>query len=212
MSYYANKFPMALNMGLTMDYRSGASSQDLGWNLPCKVVSINETGLVVTVSIQVKSSSIVFQNVTVPIVQSRYIRMPIQVGDAGFLMSADASLCPIAGTTLGTANFKDSGNFQSNMAFYPISNVQTFPLSPNINAVLIQGPEGVVITDDTNGSTIALTATGITMASGSSSITINHDGDIEINGTLKINGKNYLDHEHGGVSTGSSFSSGVHDP
>jgi hypothetical protein len=203
---------MALNMGLTMDYRAETASQDRGWNLPCKVVSIDTTGLLVTVSIQVNSSSMIFQNVTVPIVESRYLRMPIQVGDAGFLMSADTSLCQISGTAPGLPNFKDIGNFQSNMAFYPISNLQTFPDSPNINAVLIQGPEGVVIKDDTNGSTITLTATGITMTSGSASITINHSGEIDINGTLKINGKNYLSHEHGGVSTGTSFSTGVHDP
>lgn len=212
MSFYANKFPMALNMGLTMDYRALASAQDLGWNLPCKVESIDPKGLLVTVSIQVRSNAATFINVTVPIIESRYIRMPIQIGDVGLLLCADTSLCPISGQSDGIAGFNDAGNYESNMAFFPISNVKTFPLSPNINAVFLQGPEGVVITDDTNGSTITLTASGINMVSGSASVQITHDGQVNINGTLKINGKEYMAHEHGGVATGSSFSTGVHNP
>lgn len=203
---------MAQNIALAMQARVGAAIQKAGWNLPCKVVAISDDGLNVTASIQVTNANLQFSNVTVPISQSRYIRMPIQIGDFGYLVSNDISLGSVTGKQNAVPVWGQSGNYEQNMAFVPITNVQTFPLSPNINAVLIQGPQGVVITDDTNGSTITLTATGIVMQSGSSSITINHDGDIDIVGTLKINGKAYLSHEHGGVTTGTNFSAGVHDP
>ena len=211
-NYIAKKFPMAQNIALAMDARVGAAMQKAGWNLPCKVVAVSSDGLSVTVSIQVTNANIQFSNVTVPISESRYIRIPVQIGDFGYLVSTDITLSSVTGKQNSVPVWGQSGNYEQNMAFVPVSNIKTFPLTPNVNAVLIQGPQGVIITDDTNGSTITLTASGINMVSGSASVQITHDGNVNITGTLNINGKPYMAHEHGGVSTGTAYSAGVHNP
>jgi len=188
------------------NYVSGAitnATQQSPQHLPCSVVSVK--GSFVTVKIEA-ISTITFPQITVPQAISRYARPPTQVGDFGFLTSADAALNAVTGIGGGTANYLQAQFNLTNLVFVPLSNTN-FP-AVDANAYNITGPNGAVIKDDKGSSVITLTPTGITLAHGNNSVVISDSG-ITITGTLTINGKAYLSHEHSGVATGSSNTGGV---
>lgn len=177
--------------------------------LPCSVVSINNA--IVTVKIEVQSS-ITFPLITVPQAISRYARPPTQVGDKGFLTSADVYLGGMSGLGGGVASYDRTESNLTTLVFVPLSSTDTskFPtIDPN--AYHITGPNGAVIQNDSNTSNITVTPSAITITQGSASITLS-GGNVQITGTLIINGKAYLSHEHTGVQSGTSNTGGVINP
>jgi hypothetical protein len=172
----------------------------------------------VTVSFQVQQNGITLPSVTMPVAQSDYIRHPLQVGDTGLAQPSDVYLGGVSGLGGGVANNVQQANL-SNLMFHPVSSTNQ-TTSPNANAALVQGPQGVVIQDTGGLNTETLTATSTVFKVGSTTLTFNStglvlsvggntitmdaagitlsSGDV-IAGTVTL-----LTHVHPGVTSGSS--------
>lgn len=194
--------------------------QQTGRSLPATVVKAN--GSIVTVKFEV-NSVFTLPNVTIPLFGPEYIRYPIQPGDKGFVVAADAYLGGMSGLGGGTADLSQLANLAA-LVFFPIGNTSFFAVDPQ--AVVIYGPNGVSIRDttDTNdvtvnkqritltspnsitatvgASKVTMTPTAITLSSSGHSIIINALGVI-------IDGKLFLTHEHTGVQGGSGVTGPV---
>ena len=168
-----------------------------GYSLPVSVVSVSNAFVTVKFEMQ---SSITFPNIEVPQAISRYARPPTQIGDKGFVVSADAFLGGMTGKGTGTAVY---GRKEANLAalvFVPLSNTAFETVDPN--AYTITAPNGAVIKDDSGASKITILPGSITISSNGSSIVIDASG-------VKIMGKDFLTHKHVGVQTGTSDTGNV---
>ena len=170
------------------DDRSAAD----GKQLPCSVTAIDATvgGAIVEAQAEV-SSGLTIPKIKIPHVGGEWIRYPVQVGEKGFFLSADASLNATSGLGGGKADLTQPANLTP-LAFLPIGNANWTP-SPNPNYLVMYGKAGVRIQSTANAETfIELTAAGIAI-----------NGNVTITGTVTANGK-IIDqtHTHGGVQTG----------
>jgi hypothetical protein len=146
-----------------------------GRSLPCQVVSVR--GAVVQVAFQITSIAgqppLTIPNVTIPIVGSEYIRIPIQVGMKGMTVAADAYLGGMSGQGGGVATTARPANLTA-LAFVPLGNVSFFSVDGNV--LVLYGPNGVTIQDQSGASKIMLTPTSITLTAGGKVLTINAAG------------------------------------
>lgn len=158
----------------------------LGKALPCSVVAVN--GAFVTVNFEV--TGVTIPQVTMPILGSQYIRLPIQVGELGVTYPIDVSIAQIAGLVGGTANRVRRGNL-STLVFAPIGN-KNWVASPNANALVCWGPAGVILQDKAGSSpnfSVTVNSSGITFAGGGHTVTLNSSG-------LTIDGIVFETHTH----------------
>jgi len=174
-----------------------AQIQQLGQALPVSVVAVNNA--MVTVNFEL-NGPITFPQIEVPQAISRYARPPTQVGDKGFVISADAYLDGMTGLGTGTATYNQLPPNLSALVFFPLANT-SFP-TVDANAYNITGPNGCVIKDDSGASVITLTPSSITLSCGGHSIVIDSGG-------VKIDGKVFLTHKHSGVAVGSGNTGNV---
>ena len=79
-----------------------------------------------------------------PVEGSEYIRLPIQVGDKGWVKAADAYLGGVSGLGGGVASLVRQGNLAA-LVFAPIGNTN-FATVSNANAVTIYGVNGNGVT------------------------------------------------------------------
>jgi len=153
-----------------------------GRALPCQVVSVK--GSIVQVSFQVQSvpgtTPITIPNVTIPVVGSEYIRIPIQAGCKGMTVAADAYLGGMSGQGGGVATTALPGNLTA-LAFLPLGNVGFFSVNGQI--LTMYGPGGVTIMDQGQTTKFALMPGQITMTAGGKTLTINSSG-ITLDGIL----------------------------
>jgi len=169
-----------------------------GYSLPVSIVEVE--GAFVTVKFEVQSPDFTFPNIKVPQAISRYARPPTQIGDKGFVVSADVYLGGVTGLGGGYANFDRLDSNLSTLVYVPLSNT-SWP-SVDQNAYNITAPNGAVIKDDSGTCQISLTSSSITLRCGSNSIVIDSSG-------VKIMGIDFLTHRHGGVRSGGEQSGGV---
>jgi hypothetical protein len=156
--------------------------QQIGRALPCSVVAVS--GQIVTVKFEI-STEFTIPQVTIPIAGAEYIRFPTQIGDKGFVLPADAYLGGISGLGGGVANLTPPMNLAA-LVFFPIGS--KFFSSVNPNAVVIYGPDGVVLRDTGSAAVITLIPASITMTLGASSLTI-AAGEITISSpVIALNG------------------------
>jgi len=215
MNDITKKVQTAQNLAQIARYAAEANSQNSGWELPCTVVDVvkDADGKTidgfVQVNFEISGLATPFPNIIVPVIGWRYIRYPIQKGDAGITISINTDTKNISGLTSGQASLTSSGNLGPTLAFLPIMQA-SMAVSDNAQAVIVVGPEGAIIRDDNSNSVVTIAPTGIKLQSGSSYIQIDHNGAIDIEGTsVMIMGKDFLSHHHGGVSTGGSNTGGV---
>lgn len=90
----------------------------VGETLPASVVEV--MGSIVKVKFEVTSVNTLPQ-VTVPLIGSEYIRLPIQAGCKGVVRACDASIGGMSGLGLGTADLSNPGNLSA-LVFEPIGN------------------------------------------------------------------------------------------
>jgi hypothetical protein len=163
--------------------------QLLGKALPCSVVSGN--GSFVTVRFEIDVGAALPQ-VRVPVATSQYFRMPLQAGDRGVVLPADAALGGVTGLGGGTATAARQANLAA-LVFVPLG-ATSFPAAPDGFAV-VYGPNGVVIKNAAGDTTITVTAAGVTIALTGGNVTVT-GGDVIADGiSLKT-------HIHSGVQTG----------
>jgi len=153
-----------------------------GRSLPCQVVKV--MGSIVQVSFQVQAvpgqAAVTVPNATVPIIGSEYIRLPIQPGCKGMTVAADAYLGGMSGQGGGVATLARPANLTA-LAFVPLGNVN---FSAQDGQVLVMyGPQGVTLADETFASTMKLTPTSITLTAGGKTLSINSSG-ITLDGLL----------------------------
>jgi hypothetical protein len=154
----------------------------MGQSLPATVVS--RTGGIVTVKFAL-TSPYTLPNVTVPIVGSEYVRLPIQAGCPGFCMTADAYLGGMSGLGGGVADIVPRGNL-SMLVWTPIGN-KNWQAANDDNALCLYGPDGVVISDKAANFSWNLKTTEqiINLPTGVS-LVIN--GNVVVNGSQEITG------------------------
>ena len=184
---------------------------ELGLALPGHVTAV--AGAIVTVAFDV--SGVTIPEVMMPLAGSIYVRLPIQVGDKGFAIPADAYLGGVSGLGGGTADLKRRANL-STLAWLPVGNSEWAAV--NADYVVVQGPNGVQL-QDLSGAVVATfdKANGVSVTFGSGSITMNSSSltlafggkSIVINSSgVTIDGILFDTHQHGGVTVGSGVTAG----
>jgi len=179
---------------------------------PCTVVDVD--GAIVTVAFEV-SSEFTLPQVTCPIAESRYVRIPVQEGDQGMVMAASTRLGGVTGLGSGLAPLANPSNL-GGLVFVPLGN-KAWP-TIDANAVVLQAPNGAkILTDDgaseiivdtgqvqvTQGSTTVTVSGGDVTISAPNNVTItvplttiNGDlsvnGDTDVSGTLSVGGSAYI--------------------
>jgi len=189
------KTPFAVSLSNLIQTKLDQNQEITGWQLPCVVKKVN--GSIVTVAFQVNTSGkITFPEVECPIAESKYVRLPVQVGDYGVCMSADARLGGVTGLGIQDSLAPLGKPFNLSALFYvPLGNINwniSDPVDPN--AVNINAPNGVVLRDTNNNCTITLTPEGVTVIIGSTNISVSGTevsitaNTIALNGVIQLNG------------------------
>lgn len=93
------KIPLAQSISDYVQQAIELNQMSNGLQLPCRVVAVD--GAIVTVNFEIDNNGeYTFPQVKMPIAQSIYVRLPVQVGDLGICVSADVRIGGITG--LGT--------------------------------------------------------------------------------------------------------------
>lgn len=167
-----------------------------GKSLPAHVVTVISSGIVV-VEFDVNAAPFTLSQVTVPIEYPEYIRYPIQVGDKGMVMAADARLGTQSGLgTGGPPDLTPPANL-GGLSFLWLGSTAWTP-AEDARAVVIYGPNGVVLRDTTNAVSLVLTPSGVAIK-GNVTVT----GTITSTGDMTAAGTSVHTHHHSGVTTGS---------
>lgn len=154
-----------------------------GKTWPCTIKSVGAQ--TVTVAFEGVSPWSV-QTMTIPIAQSRYQRLPLQVGDQGLAMSASTYIGGVSGVG-GTASLTRTYGNLSRLVFVPVSSrAWSAPADPNSH--LIQGPSGVTLqTEDGTGKAV-LTSSSLVLTFGGQTITFSAAGIVVTEGDVVVGG------------------------
>lgn len=219
----AQKLPLARTLTKFARTQIADAFQRAGQALPCSVATVVSSGIV-TVKFEVNSAYTLPQ-ITIPVYGFEYVRYPIQVGDKGFTVPADAGLAGLSGLGTGVADLSDPGNLTA-LVFLPFGNVGWF-VTPDPNALVLYGPNGVQLRDTGNAANVTLTPNGIAMrapalttnTSGNTDMTaaaftlhgpVTINGNVTVNGTVTASGDvtaagiSLDNHIHPGVQSGGS--------
>jgi hypothetical protein len=155
--------------------------QQFGRALPCTVTAVS--GQMVTVKFEVNTPFTLYP-ITIPIIGSQWLRIPVQEGDQGMTVACDTYLGGVSGLGGGVATMTPRLNMTS-LAFAHISQT-TWPASPNPNAAWINGPQGAILSD--TAQTVVVYAnkeTGEVTITAPTSIVLNAP-DVTINATTSF--------------------------
>lgn len=207
------KTPLGDNLNRFVSGKTQDISNLAGKSLPASVVAVDPTGTIVTVKIEIQSTQ-QFPQVTCPVGCSQWLRHPVQAGDKGLLVAADAYMGGMSGLGGGVATLAQLPNLTT-LVWFPVGNANFTALRPEEqNKPLINGPQGVFLKstgneiefdlDKDNGLIIkwrgqplvALNGEGISLTLNGHGIQITNDGTF-------IDGVKFLTHEHSGVTPGS---------
>lgn len=133
---------------------------------PCTVVSVD--GAIVTVVFEV-ASEFTLPQVTCPIAESRYVRIPVQEGDQGFLTAASTRLGGVTGLGSGLAPQALPSNL-GGLVFVPLGNKAWATIDPD--AVVIQAPNGAKILTDDGASEIIVDTSQVQITQGATTVTV----------------------------------------
>jgi hypothetical protein len=153
----AQKTPLSRTLTAYVDGMIRKEIQKLGKALPCQVVDIDPTGTIVTVSFQLSDAQL--PQVKLPVAGAEYIRYPIQKGSLGVTFPADTYLGQVTGLGSGTASLTRRANL-STLVFFPVGN-KNFTATDDADAVLIYGPNGVILRDTGKKTTVTLIPDGV---------------------------------------------------
>lgn len=187
---FEQKSSLVQSLGNYANSKINDAMQLVGKSLPCSVVSVQ--GSIVTVKFELTNIPFNIPQVTIPVFGPEYIRYPIQVGDKGFCVAADASLRAMTGLGIGTADLTQMPSLTA-LVFYPIGNKNWSPVDGN--ALVMYGPNGCVIRDSGSGCVITLTPFGVTTVVGDTTISVVGNSvtvtspDVVINGNLTVHGQ-----------------------
>lgn len=112
------KKPLGRSLNDLAQQRARDALQSSGRSLPCSVTAVVSSGIV-TVKFEVNAAPFTLPSITVPVMMSRYVRIPVQVGDMGVVLAADARLGGVTGLGSGVANLSEPANLGALM-FCPL--------------------------------------------------------------------------------------------
>ncbi len=151
----SQKLPLSRTLPKAVHEQVNDAFQKTGQALPCSVVSVR--GAIITVKFEI-NSKFTLPNVTIPLAGAEYIRYPIQAGDKGYVVPADARLAGMSGIGGGVSDLSQPANLTA-LVFFPFGNANWSGVDPQ--AVVIYGPNGVVLRDTGNASNVTLTPQGV---------------------------------------------------
>jgi hypothetical protein len=207
------QFWMQLSLNRMAVNRALEAIQNMGKSLPCVVTAIE--GSIVTVEFYLDTSPWLLPSISIPKLESPWMRSPTQVGDMGLAVPAGTFLGGISGLGSGLADMRNPGNLAA-LYFVPISNQYSPP--PNIMAATVQGPDGAIIqTTLGTASSVIVSSTGTVVTFGVSSVNVGvasitlsaggHEVILDSAG-FTIDGILFDTHVHGGVTTGGEVTTG----
>lgn len=186
----SRKLPIYEGIKRTAQQASSRQYELAGRCMPASVVSVS--GSIVTVKFELKTD-FNLMHLAVPVLGSEYIRLPIQEGCKGFVVSSDYYLGAMSGLGPGVATMRLTGNM-SNLVFIPIGNKNWATVDGN--KLVLYGVDGVTITDKQGGtSSVTITSDSVSMKTSDASVVCSGSG-VDITGTLTINGQAYMSHTH----------------
>ena len=199
------KSPLARSLEQFANRKIRGALANLGQSLPASVIS--RKGGIVTVKFEIAStpnSPYTLPNVTVPIIGSEYVRLPIQPGALGMVMTADAYLGGMACLGGGVADLSPRGNL-SMLVWTPIGNI-AWQAAIDDNALEAYGPNGVILHNGAKTAIIKVTTTENSWtAPGAAPITLN--GNVIVNGSIQLSGN--IKSANGGLYAGDIHTSGA---
>ncbi|ELM1462761.1 hypothetical protein AAII44_001160 [Salmonella enterica] len=146
------------NMNNFADQKIAAAMQMTGKVLPAEVVS--QSGKMITISFLLRDIPYTLPKLTIPLFGPQYIRYPMQKGDKGIVIPADAYLGGASGLGGGTADLTPPANLSA-LVFLPISHTEWESVDGQV--LTLYGPEGVTIRDAGSNTTFLLTPQSITI-------------------------------------------------
>lgn len=188
----AQKTPIARTLNSFAVEKALDVIQQEGKALPASVTAVS--GSIVTVKFEIQSNTVTLPSVTIPKVESAWLRAPTQVGDMGLVIPSDVSLGAISGLGGSSAATLSLIPNLSALAWVPIAS-KNFAASPDPNSAFINGPDGVILQDTAgnvvarithSGSTFTVTIGSLVMSIASTGVTVN--GNLIVNGNLQISG------------------------
>lgn len=180
--------PVALNLPLVAKGRAQDESHLRGKSLPCTVAKVLGSGIV-QVNLEVDADPFTLPRLTVPVAYPEYIRYPIQVGDKGYLVPADARLGGLTGLGSGVANLTRPGNLSALAFLWLGSTAWSPPEDPNSVEIYGVHQGGVIIRSAAGTNKITVNEAGITINMGAP-MTINTNGNrLTIDGNLYVSGE-----------------------
>ena len=192
MKSFSQKIPLAVSLANFTEQSVQEGLSGLGQVYPCTVKSVGLDGAgntVVTVNFEINPVSstgtkITLPEVTMPIAESKYVRLPVQVGDQGIAVAASVRIGGITGLGTGLAPLAPASNLGA-LVFLPVSNTAWTTLDPN--AVVISASNGAIIRTDDGKAVVTIADDKITVAYQTINFVI--DGSkVTINGNLQVNG------------------------
>lgn len=191
----STKKPLNLSLPRAIRERVQDGKQLSGQEWPCTVKAVN--GALVTVVFEV-SSGFTLPQVTCPIAESFYVRLPVQVGDQGMVMAASTRLGGVTGLGAGLAPLSEPSNL-GGLVYVPLGNKNWTTIDPN--AVVINAPNGAKLRTF-NGASIVIIDTDqvkiqqgdvtVEITGGVVTVTADHvvvnASDSTFNGNLIVNG------------------------
>lgn len=127
--------------------------------LPATVVK--QSGKMITVSFSLTNIPFTLPQVTIPLFGPEYIRYPMQPGDKGIVIPADAYIGGMSGQGGGTADLTQPFNLSA-LTYLPISNTEWQDVDQEV--VTVYGPEGVTLRDAGSNTTFLLKQNSIAIS------------------------------------------------
>lgn len=161
------------------------------YSLPASLVQMD--GRIATVQIEANSPAPI-PRLRVPVLESEYVRAPLQPGCLGMVISADVVLGLMTGLGTRRPSIGERPGNLSACVFVPLSH-KAWEKCDN-QFLTLYGVDGVDIRaclDSAN--TVQLTKEGITLSTGSATVSLT-GGTVSITGDLIINGQAYNAHTH----------------
>lgn len=157
----AQKTPVARYLEQYTSRKIAAAMELLGQNLPASVVSVESPG---TVKVKFELANIPFTlpHVTVPVLGSEFIRLPIQPGMLGWVISASTYLGGVSGLGGGVADLTPRPNL-SNVVWSPIGNTN-WSIPDDTDSVVIYGPDGVILRTLNGERKVSVTGSGVSVS------------------------------------------------
>ena len=196
MSQNEQKTPLARSINQAAVNRVEDFIQIAGKSLPCTVISVQFPSVTVAFAV---TSSFTLPHLTVPVMGSEYVRIPIVEGCKGVVFPADVPLGGLTGLGSGSPSLTAPPNL-TGLVFFPISATSFQATNPAM--LTLYGEPGVMVQTKTDDCSISLDNGVVTITAST----------LNLNATVMINGKAYAAHDHSGVEQGYGISGPVASP